>query len=183
MVKITSVQPFVRNTRSRRLTFNREPPRQEVSSLAQCLPIRSLNVFLLLRGPWYAQSASSFVEQANRRRQIEDKFTSYGKETLTKLVDFVQVISLRLICALSDFAQNEVLPAAKLAEAQLPEDERRWKTVIPIVDELKVKARKQGLWNLFLSKAHYPKYGVPLTNLEVGPFRDRSLCTRWSTSW
>ena len=63
--------------------------------------------------------------------------------------------------------QNEALPAASLAEAQLPEDERRWKTVIPVIEELKVKARKLGLWNLFLSKAHYPEHGVPLTNLEV----------------
>jgi len=64
--------------------------------------------------------------------------------------------------------KNEVLPAASLAEAQLPDDPvKRWKTVIPIVEELKVKARKLGLWNLFLSKAHYPEHGVPLTNLEV----------------
>jgi hypothetical protein len=42
--------------------------------------------------------------------------------------------------------------------------------VIPIVEELKVKARKLGLWNLFLSKTHYPKHGVPLTNLEVRIF-------------
>ena len=33
--------------------------------------------------------------------------------------------------------------------------------------ELKEKAKKLGLWNLFLSKAHYPQFGVPLTNLEV----------------
>ncbi|KAF8524721.1 acyl-CoA dehydrogenase [Gautieria morchelliformis] len=84
-------------------------------------------------------------------QQIEDKFTPYGKETLAKLVDFIQ---------------NEVLPATSVAEAQLPQDERRWKTVIPVVEELKVKGRKLGLWNLFLSQAHYPKYGVPLTNLE-----------------
>lgn len=83
--------------------------------------------------------------------QIEDKFTPFGKAILTKLLSFVE---------------NEVLPAARIAEAQLPEDERRWKTVIPIVEELKVKARKIGLWNLFLSKAHYPRHGVPLTNLE-----------------
>lgn len=34
------------------------------------------------------------------------------------------------------------------------------------MEELKVKARKLGLWNLFLSKEHYPDVGVPLTNLE-----------------
>lgn len=39
--------------------------------------------------------------------------------------------------------------------------------MIPIVAELKAKARKLGLWNLFLSKAHYPEFGVPLSNIEV----------------
>ena len=55
-----------------------------------------------------------------------------------------------------------------MAETQLPEDPiKRWQTAIPVVEELKVEAQKRGLWNLFLSKAHYPEYGVPLTNLEV----------------
>jgi len=82
---------------------------------------------------------------------VEDKFSPYAKETLAKLIKFVE---------------EEVIPAQKLAHHQLPEGEDRWKTVIPIIEELKVKAKKLGLWNLFLSKAHYPKYGVPLTNLE-----------------
>lgn len=64
--------------------------------------------------------------------------------------------------------QNEILPSIEVAHAQLPSDsEARWKTIIPVVEELKVKARKLGLWNLFLSKTHYPEHGVPLTNLEV----------------
>ena len=54
-----------------------------------------------------------------------------------------------------------------MARAQLPSDATRWQTVIPIIEELKAKAHKLGLWNLFLSKAHYPEHGVPLTNLEV----------------
>jgi acyl-CoA dehydrogenase len=54
-----------------------------------------------------------------------------------------------------------------VAHHQLPEGEGRWKTVIPIIEELKVEAKKLGLWNLFLSEVHYPKHGVPLTNLEV----------------
>ena len=63
--------------------------------------------------------------------------------------------------------KEEVRPAERLARAQLPSDATRWQTVIPIIEELKAKARKLGLWNLFLSKAHYPEHGVPLTNLEV----------------
>ena len=67
----------------------------------------------------------------------------------------------------SCFLKEEVWPAERLARAQLPNDASRWQTVIPIIEELKVKARKLGLWNLFLSKAFYPEHGVPLTNLEV----------------
>ncbi|OCB84421.1 acyl-CoA dehydrogenase NM domain-like protein [Sanghuangporus baumii] len=83
---------------------------------------------------------------------VEDKFSPYAKETLAKLITFVN---------------EECVPAQRVARAQLPTDpEKRWKTAIPIVEELKTKAKKLGLWNLFLSKAHYPEFGVPLTNLE-----------------
>ncbi|KDQ64826.1 hypothetical protein JAAARDRAFT_28468 [Jaapia argillacea MUCL 33604] len=83
---------------------------------------------------------------------VEDKFSPFAKETLAKLIAFIDA---------------EVLPATRIAHAQIPADpETRWKTVVPIIAELKVKAKKLGLWNLFLSKAHYPQFGVPLTNLE-----------------
>ncbi|EIN10694.1 acyl-CoA dehydrogenase NM domain-like protein [Punctularia strigosozonata HHB-11173 SS5] len=83
---------------------------------------------------------------------IEDKFSPYAKETLAKLVRF---------------CLDEVYPATKIAHAQIPTDPAtRWSTVVPIIADLKAKARAQGLWNLFLSKTHYPKHGVPLTNLE-----------------
>jgi len=83
---------------------------------------------------------------------IEDKFSPYGKETLAKLIAFLQ---------------DDVYPSAKLYHAQIPKDPvQRWKVVVPVVEELKLKARKLGLWNLFLSKAHYPQHGVPLSNLE-----------------
>ncbi|KAG6333505.1 hypothetical protein ID866_5581 [Astraeus odoratus] len=83
---------------------------------------------------------------------VEDKFTPYGRDILTKLVTFLQ---------------DEVYPCIRLAHAQIPKDPtRRWSTVVPIIEELKVKARKLGLWNLFLSRAHYPEHGVPLSNVE-----------------
>ena len=63
----------------------------------------------------------------------------------------------------------------KVAHAQLPTDpETRWKTTIPIIADLKAKAKKLGLWNLFLSKRHYPQFGVDLTNLEVRLYADMS---------
>jgi len=83
---------------------------------------------------------------------VEEKFSAYGKEVLANLILFLE---------------DEVWPATRLAQVQLPSDPaRRWKAAIPIVAELKEKAKKQGLWNLFLNKTHYPNFGVPLTNLE-----------------
>ncbi|KAI0699413.1 acyl-CoA dehydrogenase NM domain-like protein [Cytidiella melzeri] len=83
---------------------------------------------------------------------IEDKFSPFAKDTLAKLVKF---------------QTEEVTPALRVAYASLPDDPvQRWKTVLPVIADLKVKARKVGLWNLFLSKRHYPKHGVDLTNLE-----------------
>ena len=102
--------------------------------------------------------------------QIEDKFSPFAKRTLTTLITFLQVSCSGDSCFLSlrVLWKDEILPAVKIAHLQLPTDqETRWMTVIPIIEELKVKAKKLGLWNLFLSKAHYPQYGVPLSNLEV----------------
>lgn len=83
---------------------------------------------------------------------VEDKFSPYAKEILAKLITFLE---------------DEVWPATNIAHAQLPLDlQKRWEAVIPIVAELKEKAKERGLWNLFLSKTHYPQFGVPLTNLE-----------------
>jgi len=62
--------------------------------------------------------------------------------------------------------QEEVAPARIIAAAQLPAGPERWQTVLPVIEDLKARAKTLGLWNLFLSKAHYPGHGVPLTNLE-----------------
>ncbi|KAI0773892.1 acyl-CoA dehydrogenase NM domain-like protein [Fomes fomentarius] len=85
---------------------------------------------------------------------IEDKLSPFAKDTLAKLIKFLE---------------DDVYPAVRVAHAQVPkDDELRWKTIVSVTADLKEKAKKLGLWNLFLSKAHYPQYGVPLTNLEYG---------------
>lgn len=83
---------------------------------------------------------------------VEDKFSPFAKDTLAKLCGFMK---------------EDVIPSVRIYNSQIPLDPAtRWKTHIPIIEELKTKAKKLGLWNLFLSKAHYPDVGTDLTNLE-----------------
>lgn len=63
-----------------------------------------------------------------------------------------------------DFVENECIPAEKLYELQMGQNENRWKIIPPVLEELKIKARALGLWNLFLGR-DYPE-GAGLTNLE-----------------
>ncbi len=67
--------------------------------------------------------------------------------------------------------------AAFMAEHVYPAEERyrrevaegpRWK-VIPVVEELKARARAEGLWNLFLPES---EHGAGLSNLEYAPLAE-----------
>jgi acyl-CoA dehydrogenase len=60
------------------------------------------------------------------------------------------------------FLEEHIIPAEPIYHRQLDEGESRWHTP-PVMNELKEKAKKAGLWNLFLPKKHYPD---SLTNLE-----------------
>jgi acyl-CoA dehydrogenase len=58
------------------------------------------------------------------------------------------------------------VPADEVFEAQLSTDpDKRWTTVPPIIEHLKDKAKKLGLWNLFLADH---EGGAGFTNLEYG---------------
>ena len=57
--------------------------------------------------------------------------------------------------------------ADPVLEAQIGEGDARWDHIPAIVDELKVKARKLGLWNMFFPKGHY-KESPGFTNVEYG---------------
>ncbi|HWD66802.1 MAG TPA: acyl-CoA dehydrogenase family protein [Caulobacteraceae bacterium] len=80
-----------------------------------------------------------------------------------------------LMRRVSDFMDEHIYPAAPIYERQHEEGER-WK-VIPIVEELKAKAKKTGLWNMFMPPtAGHPQLddtfefeGIQLTNLEYAP--------------
>lgn len=67
---------------------------------------------------------------------------------------------------LTAFMGAYVYPNESVYEQQLNEQESRWSAVPPIMEELKQKAKAEGLWNLFLPES---EYGAGLTNLEYAP--------------
>jgi acyl-CoA dehydrogenase len=59
------------------------------------------------------------------------------------------------------------MPSDAVARAQMAEFPSRWGYYPKVIDDLKEKAKKLGLWNIFLSKTHYSQ-GAGFTNLEYG---------------
>lgn len=66
---------------------------------------------------------------------------------------------------LTTFMEEHIYPNENLYEEQLNEAGNRWETP-PIMEELKLKAQEQGLWNLFLPKSEDDQ---GLTNVEYAP--------------
>ena len=64
----------------------------------------------------------------------------------------------------AEFMDENVYPNEKTAHEQLNEGDR-WQP-LPIIEDLKPKAREAGLWNLFLPES---ELGAGLTNLEYAP--------------
>ncbi|KAI9784981.1 MAG: hypothetical protein M1839_001177 [Geoglossum umbratile] len=88
--------------------------------------------------------------------QIPHLVTGLVSDRAKKTLDIVQ-----------KFVEEECIPADTLFHAQLGQGTQRWSAVPPIIDELKARAKRLGLWNIFLSKTHY-KEGAGFTNLEYG---------------
>src|SRR5262244_1320389 len=70
-----------------------------------------------------------------------------------------------LAAGITAFMEEHVYPAEPVFERQLNAAVDRWNE-LPVMTELKAKARAAGLWNLFLPKRHFPG---ALTNLEYAP--------------
>jgi len=78
-----------------------------------------------------------------------------------------------LLAKLRRFMDEHVLPAETVFAAQLESGPSRW-VIPPVMEELKARAKREGLWNLFLPES---EYGPGLTNLEYAP-----LCELMGTS-
>ncbi|MEH7246877.1 acyl-CoA dehydrogenase family protein [Neobacillus niacini] len=71
-----------------------------------------------------------------------------------------KVIQLRV--QLMEFMEEHIYPNEKVIEEVLNTQENRW-SIPPLVEELKGKAKAQGLWNLFIPDE---EYGPGLSNYE-----------------
>lgn len=83
-------------------------------------------------------------------------------------MDFGYSPKVKELCERVDaFMQEHVFPAEPIFHQQVAEGDRWQPTAI--VEELKVKAKAEGLWNLFLPES---ELGAGLTNLEYAPLAE-----------
>jgi len=80
---------------------------------------------------------------------------------------------LSVLPGLSLRSKNDVLPSEHLYHAQIsPDPAERWKSIPPVLEDLKKRAKQMGLWNLWLSGGEFQGMaggeGGGLSNLEVG---------------
>ncbi len=67
------------------------------------------------------------------------------------------------------FMNEHVYPAEEIYNTHIDTAADRW-TIPPIMEELKEKAKAEGLWNLFL--AEFDQYGSGLSNQEYAPLSE-----------
>ncbi|MFQ6326864.1 acyl-CoA dehydrogenase family protein [Nocardia sp. CWNU-33] len=73
----------------------------------------------------------------------------------------------------ADFIAEEIEPVEEQYLRTLRELDNPW-VVLPVIEELKTKAREQGLWNFFLPKAYSEAtgQGAGLSNVEYAPLAE-----------
>lgn len=81
-----------------------------------------------------------------------------------------------LINRVTDFMERYVFPNEEKMHQQVAQDP--W-TTPPLMEELKMKAKAEGLWNLFLPVS-YGKYSAGLTNLEYAPLAEIMGQVMWA---
>ncbi|MEO0570655.1 MAG: acyl-CoA dehydrogenase family protein [Bacteroidota bacterium] len=87
--------------------------------------------------------------------------------------------SLQLQRKLSDFISQQILPVEEQVYAFHSNPANAWKRW-PGTEELKRKAKKEGLWNLFLPKS-YTAFSPGLSNLEYAPLAEQMGRIIWSS--
>src|ERR1700694_1492235 len=80
------------------------------------------------------------------------------------------------------FMHTHVRPAVPIYKKQ-DEEGQRWK-VIPVLEDLKKKAKAEGLWNMFMPPSSHEDdelRGAGLTNLEYAPLAEEMRHISWAS--
>ncbi|KKY25480.1 putative acyldehydrogenase family protein [Phaeomoniella chlamydospora] len=96
------------------------------------------------------------VKHPSASSRIPSLALPYVSDQANKTLDLVE-----------KFVEEECIPADTVFAAQVGEGDQRWTGHPSIIDDLKVKAKSLGLWNLFLPRNHF-KEGAGFSNLEYG---------------
>ncbi|KAJ5665104.1 uncharacterized protein N7477_007552 [Penicillium maclennaniae] len=80
---------------------------------------------------------------------------------------FVSDRAKKTLDLVEEFVEKDCIPADAVFSAELGEGEKRWQTTPVVMEQLKEKAKKLGLWNMFLPKNHF-KQGAGYSNVEYG---------------
>lgn len=81
---------------------------------------------------------------------------------------FVSERAKKTLDIVEKFVEEECIPADPVMSVMLGTSiQERFSAHPPLLEDLKAKARKLGLWNMFLPKAHF-KEGAGFSNLEYG---------------
>jgi len=83
------------------------------------------------------------------------------------IAPFVSEKARKYIDIVSKFVEEDCIPADPVIDAQLGHGDARWDAHPQIIEDLKDKARKLGLWNMFFPAAHY-KESPGFSNVEYG---------------
>ncbi len=80
--------------------------------------------------------------------------------------------TLELIDRVDQFLQNHLYPVEKELQESIDQAENRW-AVPPLLEDLKARAKAEGLWNFFLPESEHlngsQHTGFGLSNLEYAP--------------
>ena len=95
-------------------------------------------------------------------------------------MDFAHSPKVKELAArVARFMDDHVYPAERVYAAEVEANRKRGNAWVPtkIMEELKAKARAEGLWNLFLPDSDL---GAGLTNLEYAPLCEIMGRVQWS---
>ncbi|KAL4909437.1 hypothetical protein BDW74DRAFT_165892 [Aspergillus multicolor] len=142
------------------------------------LAARSPNTHLALSNEQDLKAASTMDPMDQHRQKLQGKIENQDSQQASYVSPSDDIMSpcskklsdlkgKRFKKYVEEFVEKECIPAEALFSAQLGTGEQRWKTNPAIMEELKIKAQKIGLWNMFLPKSHF-KQGAGFSNLEYG---------------